>query len=246
MNHVKQLITLLIIASAIPAAASPWIDVEGGSVFTGYNDVRVPNDTGTRFSLKDDISPDTALYYRLQAGYRFGERHNIFALYAPLTVKGESRIARDIRYQGKTFTAGSVVSSEYRFDSYRLSYVYTFFKNDVFMFAAGVTGKIRDAEITLSDSTGKASKRNTGFVPLVHLTAEMLISEKCALMIDGDGLAAPQGRAEDFIFSFNYYFDDNLMLRAGYRILEGGSDGGGKVYTFAMFHYAAAGVQYRW
>ncbi len=38
---------------------------------------------------------------------------------------------------------------------------------------------------------------------------------------------------------------DDLELRMGYRLLEGGSDGGGSVYTFSMFHYATAGLRYR-
>jgi hypothetical protein len=36
-----------------------------------------------------------------------------------------------------------------------------------------------------------------------------------------------------------------MELRLGYRILEGGSDGGGSVYTFSMFHYATMGIRWK-
>ncbi len=225
--------------------ASAWIDIESGAVFTAYNDVQIPSDNGTKFSLKDDITPKTRPFYRIQLGYRFNERHNLFALYAPLTVKSSSRISRDISFQGTTFTEGSVIDATFRFDSYRLTYTYTFYRTDSLLFSAGITGKIRDAEIKLSDAEKSASRKNTGFVPLIHVNIEWFPKNNISLMIDGDGLVAPQGRAEDFLFAFKYYINNNIDIRAGYRFLEGGSDGGGDMYTFSMFNYIITGVQYR-
>jgi hypothetical protein len=241
----KVLFIICFILYVLNVNAAPWIDIEGGAVFTGYNDVQIPSDTGTRFSLKNDITQKTEPFYRIQIGYRISERHDLFALYAPLTVEGKSRIDRTINFQGKTFTSGTEVSSKFRFDSYRLTYTYTFYASDSLILAAGITGKIRDAEITLSDSSGSVSRKNTGFVPLAHFSLEWFFINNFSFLIDGDGLAAPQGRAEDFLFAFNYYFDKQLNLKAGYRILEGGSDGGGDVYTFSMFHYIVYGAQYR-
>ena len=36
---------------------------------------------------------------------------------------------------------------------------------------------------------------------------------------------------------------DRLVLRAGYRILEGGADND-EVYNFSLFNYASAGITY--
>ncbi len=225
--------------------ASAWIDIESGAVFTAYNDVQIPSGKGTKFSLKDDITPKTRPFYRIQFGYRFYERHNLFALYAPLTVKSSSRISKDISFHGTTFPKGSDVDATFRFDSYRLTYTYTFYHTDSLLFSVGITGKIRDAEIKLSDAEKSASRKNTGFVPLIHVNIEWFPKKNISFMIDGDGLVAPQGRAEDFLFAFKYYIDSNIDIRAGYRFLEGGSDGGGDVYTFSMFNYIITGVQYR-
>lgn len=226
------------------AAGDFMIDFEAGGVYPGYNDVQIPSDSGTRFSLKDDVASSPAPYMRLKGGYDFSSRHSLFILYAPLTVKGEGRLRSDINFSGETFPAGTKVKSTFRFDSYRLTYLYTFMKDGMFALRGGITGKIRDAEITLRDSSREATKSNTGFVPLIHVQAQWFAAPGISLLLDGDGLAAPQGRAEDFLLAVQYHAGPGWTFRLGYRILEGGSDGGGKVYTFSLFHYFGAGVTF--
>ncbi len=63
-------------------------------------------------------------------------------------------------------------------------------------------------------------------------------------MLDGDALAAPQGRAEDVTAAPRIGFGDRVDARVGYRVLEGGSDVD-EVYGFALFHYAVAGITVR-
>ncbi len=55
-------------------------------------------------------------------------------------------------------------------------------------------------------------------------------------------LASPYGRAEDANLAFQYRYSNDALFRIGYRVLEGGSDGGGNVYTFAAFHFITAGI----
>jgi hypothetical protein len=61
------------------------------------------------------------------------------------------------------------------------------------------------------------------------------------LLVDGEALAAPQGRAEDVLFAAQYDVNRRLAFKTGYRILEGGSDND-EVYTFSLFHYIVAGA----
>ena len=47
--------------SAVSAASAQdrWrVDFENGAAISGYNDVRIPGDTGTMFSLTDDLASD--------------------------------------------------------------------------------------------------------------------------------------------------------------------------------------------
>jgi hypothetical protein len=81
MKFAKALIiafTLALFAS--PLAAQVFIDVEVGTAYTASNDVRIPGDTGTRFSLSDDLQADRVGFFRLRAGYTFGERHTMVIL----------------------------------------------------------------------------------------------------------------------------------------------------------------------
>lgn len=236
---------VIMTVSALAAPVSIWIDGENGAVFTGYNDVQIPADDGTRFSLADDLDPDTVWYYRLQLGVDIG-RHSLFGLYAPLMVESSGRFDAPVDFKGKTYNAGDEITGTYVFNSYRLTYAYRFFENENFNLAAGLTGKIRDAYIALDDGSQDTERTDLGFVPLIHLSAEWLINPQFSLLLAGDGLVAPQGRAEDFQLAAVYSPRDDLSLRLGYRILEGGSDGGGSVYTFSMFHYLSAGVRWRY
>jgi hypothetical protein len=54
---------------------------------------------------------------------------------------------------------------------------------------------------------------------------------------------SPFGRAEDALLALQYHATHTTTLRLGYRILEGGSAGGGGVYTFSAFHYVTAGIR---
>jgi hypothetical protein len=244
MKKICMMIIVAIFSCAGELSASFFADAETGAVFTGYNDVRIPDDSGTKFSLKDDIKTDPSYFVRFKFGYTFLENHSLFILIAPLTLRGRSAIDKDIYFQGEHFPAGSEVQSTYKFNSYRLTYMYTFLKTSGLKLGAGLTGKIRDAEITLEDDNHRASRSNVGFVPLIHFMAEWMFLNNMSVLLDGDALASPQGRAEDVLLAIQYHTNPHLIFRAGYRMLEGGSDGGGSVYTFAMFHYIVFGVSF--
>jgi hypothetical protein len=229
-----------------PAASQAFLDVEGGPAFTGYNDVRIPSDSGTRLSLADDLSSDPALALRLRFGYTFAGRHTATVLIAPLTVRGSGTLDEDVSYQGKTFAEGSRVDSVYRFDSYRLTYRYSFIKTDRLVLASGITGKIRSADIALMGDAGYAHRDDLGLVPLINLWVQWKFAEPFSVLLDVDALWSPFGRAEDALLALQYHLNPNVALRLGYRVLEGGSDGGGDVYTFALFNYLMAGIAISW
>lgn len=53
------------------------IDLESGLVATGYNDVRIPGNAGTFFSLKDDLKPDAKVFLRARLSYTIKSRHTL-------------------------------------------------------------------------------------------------------------------------------------------------------------------------
>ncbi len=244
---IKRLAAALSVAIlAAPAglgALNFWVDAESGAVFSGYNDVQIPDDTGTRLSLTDDLSADPVWFYRLRAGADLG-RHSLWVLFAPLTLASDGTLGADLLFDDRTFPAGTPLEAEFRFNSYRITYAYTLYESRQLTLAVGLTGKIRDAWIAVEGGAQEARRSNLGFVPLVHLRLHWQFLPAFGLLVEGDGLAAPQGRAEDFFGGLTWTATPGVTVRAGYRILEGGSDGGGSVYTFSLFHYVTAGVRY--
>ena len=114
-------------------------------------------------------------------------------------------------------------------------------QKEKFEFGLGFTAKIRDAKVALESGNIYAEKVNVGFVPIINFRLAWYPEEKIGLLLEGDALAAPQGRAEDILAAVTYKVSDKMGIKAGYRILEGGADND-EVYTFSLFHYAAAGL----
>jgi hypothetical protein len=248
MKNMKlQMVFASALALLIPAApelqADISVDVEGGVVFSGYNDVRIPGNTGSDISLTDDLKTDESGFWRMRLGIDLGEKHRLSFLVAPLRLDASGSVDRVIEYNGVTFEAGEALSARYRFDSYRLTYSYALVRSDRIDFDIGFTAKIRDAAIRIESELTSSEKTNTGFVPLINFSMDWSWASRFGFLIEGDALAAPQGRAEDVLLAPYVDMSDRLRLRIGYRILEGGADND-EVYTFALMHYASAGVSW--
>jgi hypothetical protein len=227
------------------SSRAEWhFDVETGAAISGYNDVQIPGDIGTRFSLSEELDSDPALFWRLRISRDLGEKHHLSLLIAPLRLESDGGFDRVVSFAGVDFPANADIKARYRFDSYRLTYRYRFYQDEKLFAGIGLTAKIRDAEISLSDASGKASKVNTGFVPLINLKLHWRFNEKLGILLQGDGLAAPQGRAEDFLLAGLYSLNERLDLKIGYRFLEGGADND-EVYNFTLVNYAVIGVTLR-
>jgi hypothetical protein len=234
----------VVFAPPTARADGPEAEFEVGAAWASRNDVRIPGAGGTDLSLVDELHTSAAPVFRVRVGYRFRDRHYVTALYAPLQVNATGSVPRDVDFAGGTYPADTPLLAVYRFDSYRLTYRYSFVRSRSLEIAAGATAKIRDAEISLN-GVETSSKSNTGFVPLLNVHIEWRPGDgPVGLLFDADALAAPQGRAEDVLLAATWTLREDLAVYAGYRTVEGGADND-EVYTFAWFHYAVAGVRLR-
>jgi len=65
-------VAMMMLAAVAAWADGGFVDVEMGAAFTGYNDVRIPSETGDTISLATDTNSEPALAYRLhRAGTNF-------------------------------------------------------------------------------------------------------------------------------------------------------------------------------
>jgi hypothetical protein len=232
---------VLLALSSEASTGLPWaLEFEAAMVSVSRNDVRIPGNTGTRFSLVRDLKTVDDVAFRLRLGRRLKGRHHLSVLYAPLKLHSSGRPGFGITFSGREFAADAHLDAVYKFNSYRATWRYDAIGTDRLDLSVGLTGKIRDASIELSDGETVARKDNVGFVPLVHLKLDWRWSAKLGLLFEADALASAQGRAEDALLAIAFRPWHQGIFRLGYRLLEGGADTD-DVYSFATIHYGIIG-----
>jgi hypothetical protein len=239
-------IMLSVFLSSAYHVSGQWrIEIESGSVFQGYNNVRIPNEMGTTFSFLDDFElQGLVIPFRIRTAVTFGGgRNHISALYAPLSLDYQGEAPFDIRFQQTNFSQGDFIDGFYKFNSYRLTYRRNFIHQNRWLAGVGFTAKIRDASVQLSTGGMSDRKDDIGFVPLLNIYGAWR-GDNARLWIEGDGLAGGPGRAFDFFAGGEVLLlHDYMWLKGGYRILEGGANVD-DVYNFTLIHFAVIGLSF--
>jgi hypothetical protein len=228
---------------SLPAAAGS-IDIDLLSVSQQRNSVQIPNSSlGSRFSLVDVLGKAEQPALRATVvfgGFRPGHQWRLVA--APFEIEDEGRLPSAVDFNGTRFSAGPVRAT-YAFNSYRLTYRLPLAESANWTWHWGVTGKIRDAEISLAQGGLRAAKTDTGFVPLLHLSGEAAYG-RWRLSLDGDALASGQGRAIDVGARVGYALSPSFELFGGLRVIEGGADND-TLYNFALLRQFSLGLRAR-
>jgi hypothetical protein len=238
---------LLLLSLALSFADSDRrfaLDIETGVAIARYSDIQIPKSTGTLISFTDGLETDPAFFVRGRLTYYFNKLNMLSLLIAPLTLEGGGSVDREVVFEGESFAPNVTLSTVYKFNSYRLTYEHFWFLGDNVRFGLGASAKIRDAAISIADSSKVSEKTDLGFVPLIKFSFAWRFVKPLSLILDGDALGAPQGRAEDIALSLQGDVGDQLSLKAGYRVLEGGSDVE-EVYSFTWVNYLFGGFVLR-
>jgi hypothetical protein len=244
MRHLFATLALLPLATTAAAAAAATLDIDLLSVSQQRNFVQIPNSAqGTRFSLVDVLGSDAEAAARVTlvvGGFGAGQQWRFIA--APFSIEGDGTLGAPVDFNGARFAAGPVRAT-YTFNSYRATYRWPLAQTPHWTWRAGVTAKVRDAEIALRQGAVASSKTNTGIVPLLHLAGEAQYGS-WRIALDGDALASGQGRAIDLGARFGYALSNSLEAFAGVRVIEGGADND-EVYNFAQLNQVSLGLRAR-
>jgi len=245
MHRSSSAVLLLTLSLTTAHASTPQdrlvMDLEWGAAWQYRNEVQSPNtSSGSRFALDALTGKGPVSTPRLELTWRLNPRDDLRLVAAPLRLSDQGLLSQAVQFEGRSFAPGST-SADYRFDSYRATWRRTVFESPDWTLKAGVTGKIRDAEITLRQSSTSASRTDVGFVPLLHLHAQRQLGDRARLQFDGDGLASPRGRAFDLSLRYIHDFQNGFSGFAGLRMLDGGADND-SVYNFARFYYLTVGL----
>lgn len=245
---IPQVVLVVLMCGAVRSVSAQdtsglVVELEAGPVWQSRNDVQIPNtNAGTRFSLVDLVGQGPSPAARLYLTWNINNRHSLRGLFAPLSYTGTGSLTGSVDFAGASYVPGSPVEATYKFNSWRLSYRYRFLDRERLKFSVGLTAKIRDAKIELTQGSTTSKDTDVGFVPLLYLGADWRFDGNWYLLFDFDGLAGGPGRAFDIALKLHYAFNDHWGLSTGYRTLEGGADVA-SVYNFAWLHYAVvAGI----
>lgn len=229
-------VVALLVAVPGIAAGGLELEAEGGGAWFSRNDARIPSATGTDFDMRDLTGSGPDPYARLHATWAINTRHALRLTYAPLIVSGVGTLGKDVTFAGELFDGGEDTKGTYRFNTYRLTYRWTFHRGQRWRWGVGATALVRDAEIRLEQGALNAFSDDLGFVPLLHLYGAVLLNERVSVILDIDAAGASQGRAVDGAVKVRYDDPSGWFAAGGYRTLEGGADAG-SVYTFAWVHF---------
>jgi hypothetical protein len=236
---------LLGYCSSVTAEDYRWnIGIETGAVWQNRNDVQIPGDTGTRFSLTELVGKGPFGFLRLEMFYDMKPRHQLRFLIAPFRYTESGVFGNNVFFVDQTFAAGQATNATYQFNSYRVTYRYLFYQGSRWDWWIGATAKIRDAEIALQQGTVAARDTNVGLVPLLNLYGDYKLTDKWRFIVDFDGLIGPQGRALDLGLKIQYDITKQWYVGGGIRTLEGGADND-EVYNFGWFNYAVVSAGYQ-
>lgn len=249
MRRLLALVPLLLPATA-PALTGAVIDVEAGPLYVARNEGDYGAE-GTFFDEGDVGQQDTLfLATRVSAELGLGERHTLVLLYAPLALETRVRLREELRFDGTTFAAGTVVDHRYRFDGYRASYLYRLLGGGRFRLEGGGSLQIRSAEVAFSGASGTpyAERPDIGFVPALKVRATW-DPGPAYLTLDADGLSSfgagdAGGALYDAALWLGVPVADPLDLVFRVRLYGGGADVGSQdLYNWAHFVSGTVGLR---
>lgn len=221
------------------------LEFETGAVWQSRNTIHIPDSPeGTRFDLAGLQGSGPLAQRRVELTWHLSPRHSLRFVYAPLSFSGTGAFTAPVRFAGGTFAPGTATDSDYKFDSYRLTYRYLFYESERWRWRIGATAFLRDAKVELRQPGMTASDSNVGFVPLLSANVEYLIAPGWTVFVDFDGLASPQGRAFDAAAKIRYDLTDAWYVTAGYRVFEGGVDNSER-YAFGWYNFAVVSLGVR-
>ena len=151
---------------------------------------------------------------RLALAWRPWQRHEFQLVLAPLAYEEKGSFDQDVRFAGSTYQADKEVTVDYKFNSYRLRYLYTLVEAEHWGFEIGGTLFVRDANIKLSQNGTSSNDSNLGFVPLLALKTTYKVNADWRLVLDTELAAAPQGRAIDLALALRRQFNNGWDIGA--------------------------------
>ncbi len=227
------------------------LELEAGPLAILQNDGRY-GANGTLYSA-DLTAQNRNLFFsqRFSGEARFGGRHSLSLLYAPLDVTTEVTLDRALTFRDRTFAAGTPVRSRYQFEGYRATYLYQTISRPEFVLDLGGALQIRNAVVAFADQAGTAfaAERDIGLVPALAARARWNFAEGHHLTLDGVGLSSlgltsAGGGILDAALTLGVPISNRAETFLRLRYLNGGADVPNRqLYNWGQFMSVTSGVR---
>ena len=126
MKNARVFSVPMLVSSLVPAFADDEkkfrVELEFSPVWQTRNDARIPNSTGTEFSLRDIQGSGPFAGGRIYVDYAFNPKHELRFLAAPLTITSTGNLSKPVLFNNASFASGPGLKARCEFNSYRLTY----------------------------------------------------------------------------------------------------------------------------
>ena len=124
----------------------------GSYIVDTSTDVRLDGelDEGTRFDWEETFGGGDVTRFRLDAQWRFADRHVARATWFSSSRENSGVLEEDIEWGDEIFPASARAQGEFSFDVYELAYEYAFLLRDRYEIAASIGVHYTELELTLS------------------------------------------------------------------------------------------------
>ncbi|MBY0315184.1 MAG: hypothetical protein K2Q26_06680 [Bdellovibrionales bacterium] len=231
------IICIFLVNTAV--ASESQVRLEVGAAHSLRNYFQIPTSTGARI----DVPEETELSYRLEGLWRLWESGSLRFVVAPFSLRSKVTPALASPFDQQTFAAGSPIDVYYKFNSFRWGYVHHFVSSENLRWDLGVTAKVRDAEIRLTQGVIQEGYTDFGFVPLIYFGLQWRLMESWYFRAQMDAAGSSQGRAIDAMVQISQLFSEDWEAGFVFRFLDGGAKND-KVNNFATNIYGLFSLSY--
>ena len=196
---------------------------------------------GTSVDFTQTLGGDTSTdAFRVDSLYRFNERHAVGFSWYRVGLSGEKALNQDIQFNDQTINAGANTQTGLSFNTYRLLYNYSFYRNDKveLAFSPGLyvikTNFNFAGQGTINNNPGQVTVINEQVsipLPSIGLVVNYNITPKFQFQSRYDYFYLSIGQYTGSMFEFyaglEYRLHEHFALGAAYDRLSAGLKGSG-------------------
>jgi hypothetical protein len=186
---------------------------------------------GTDIDWERNFGEGDAYRFRMDAYWRFADRHKVRALVFSSSRSGSRTFDEDITWDGETFPATATIEGKFKFSIYELAYEYAFMRRESYELAASIGVHYTDYEVSLGATVtgggGAADRRidRGGSIgaplPVIGVRGTWLLSQTFSIDASGQffylSYGDIDGNVQDYRLLLNWQPKSWLGLGIGYN-----------------------------